>query len=1238
MLQSRSTLAAGNAKRPRLIGLPVLLVFAALVGVALLLMFPYRTLMDQVLHGRRGDELSIAYLRNLLRTDPHNAELALRLAGQLLAAGDFDSLAPTLAEVLRNGSPTQRVAARLLLWHANEEAWRLTPEGSSERTRLRAALLEELRALASLDLDEQTRIDIADRAFELGDTVLGMRLYRSIRGGAAEAAPDWLLERAQARQGQGETDAAVQLYLLARARSASLAVQRECFFRAIRLLVADDRTADALELAERELGTLADDLQALIFMVELARSANAPAAAAHYARRMLRLSLRDTLERLARADGASLLTVADAPPAGAPPGLPFDDRLYTLGYDAFVGNRDLEDAYRVAEFAVRQAPASTAWRLRLAHVAEWSGRPQEALAQWQWLLSEAPGLSRAQRDEAARTVLRLAPGLFDDRALQAGLRYQLRQHPGSHELLAALIASFEHQGVPEQGVTVLQDIVREHPNAESMQALIDLAARCGRVDLAIATTEDLIRRHGTNRERALQLAGFHLGKGDIARAWAVLNRAQESVAADDQAFWRLLGELSLRLQHDVQAHVAYDKLVSLDGAQREDFDALIELLAPRAPAAAADLALRGAKRFDSWDQLIRGLELSLEAGPAETAWQRFTELDARLRARGEGEPRFLALRADAARGVGRNADAARNLERLLTIAPDDVAARQNLLWILIDGHEQAALRALLAAHEADWARDASLHDALAAAWQTLSAPHVALERYLTPRLQAHRRNFLWLMNYADALEQDRQPDLAWRMRAWLLRSRRQSVYAPMPLDALRAARTRLVQSLAPGDQALSALRDLLRLDGAASEDAKAVAEDLRLAWLLSGDEAGPARAWLWERYARHLSNPAWARTALAMKEQDWALLAAELDSRRNALMREDAIGVARAVGAGALAGTLAFEAQDLQRDDNPLQLQLTEVMLEQAPRASLEVERRKFGQWIENERRFGWQTQVGASLRLAVELARTDRDVDPTTMLVPGSETRMGLTLVRRDVDGETRLALARHEAIGTWTEAGLGRSWQLGATRIGLRLAWRANADESLALRALGRRDSARVESELALSPATRLSLAAQASRYTAQNGLALGTGLRGEAELNHRLGAEGDDTQLALYWNANLYQTASPREGDAQEALAARLPGNDDAAAKVATLMPRDYALYGLRWSTNTSFEEGWTRSIRPFASLALTYNTDAGAGYAFGIGLAGRLEGPDHLAATLSSEQGASSGTPRSTRISLRYWRAY
>ncbi len=444
-----------------------------LVGVGLGLMFPFKVLVDRVLRDQRGDALTLSYLHNLLRTDPHNAELILRLARQQFAAENFGAMRDTLRPLLATGAEDDRIEARLLLWRASEREWRKTRPGSAAYLAQQNALLQELRELAALRLDERTQIEIAQRAIELGDRELALHLFHVLANRPSGFDAEWFARYAHQLQGEGQYETAQALFLLARDKATSLRMQREYFEAAVRVLISRNRPADALALAEQEIKSLDGDLDSLVFMVELARSANRPQEAARYARQMLRLSLLEHWRALA-ANYFEIRTVADEKDEkdgqGPQPHLPFDDRVYTLGYDAFLGNRNLDEAYRVAESAVRQAPDNAAWRLRLAHVAEWSGRPQIAVEHWRWLAEhDAAGNRQGQDGNHAGLA---APGAGPVRRrlrCRLGLLRSLRADPGNMRLLKALIDAYERLGEPEEGIAMLKRF-RRRPAAAGRNA------------------------------------------------------------------------------------------------------------------------------------------------------------------------------------------------------------------------------------------------------------------------------------------------------------------------------------------------------------------------------------------------------------------------------------------------------------------------------------------------------------------------------------------------------------------------------------------------------------------------------------------------------------------------------------------------------------------------------------------------------------------------------------------------
>ena len=172
-------------------------------------------------------------------------------------------------------------------------------------------------------------------------------------------------------------------------------------------------------------------------MTNLARAAGQPGVAERYVRRLLQLSLTQQWQmfQIARAWGEGNFRPVSQKAPAREPGLAFDDKVYTLGYEVFLENRKLEDAWQIASAAVRQAPDNIAWHERLARVSEWTSRQQIALASWLKVAQST------QNDDAWQGVLRLAPGLFDDAALIPALRYQLARQPNDLRLIRELVAA-----------------------------------------------------------------------------------------------------------------------------------------------------------------------------------------------------------------------------------------------------------------------------------------------------------------------------------------------------------------------------------------------------------------------------------------------------------------------------------------------------------------------------------------------------------------------------------------------------------------------------------------------------------------------------------------------------------------------------------------------------------------------------------------------------------------------------
>ncbi|MDP2882999.1 MAG: tetratricopeptide repeat protein [Azonexus sp.] len=1267
MLLRRSKLAAQHAERPYLAPNWLLLLMGGLIVVALILIYPEQNLIQRVVKAPES-ELSSAYLTNLLRTDPNNPELRLLQATQALEHGNIAALREALEPMRVADDPATRREVAWLLWQAGKlELNRLSVPGSTQIQAVRHQLKQQLAALAKEDWPTERQVEIAAQAFEFGEPAISLALYRQIadRSQTPDEAAEWLAKGGSAALSHSLYRSSAELYLQASQKSSNPSQARAHFLSALRTLQSGNRLAEALSMAEQNIGSLADDRETLFFVTRLARTAGRPDVADRYVRRLLRLSLLRQLEEvsLAAAHGGALPQKVSLRAGG--PQLPFDDKAYTLGYGVFLENRKLEDAWKVAISAVRQSPDDMAWRERLAKVAEWTSRPEMALEHWWHLARET------QRDDAWQSVLRLAPGLLNDPALIAALQYQLARHPDAQRQLQELVAAWERQGKPKVALHYLERFNRRTPRAQTLEMMADLADRAAEPGIALQAWQRLFDQPAeATPPRLLRAATLAMLQGKNAQALNWLELAQPAAASNNsedenqREILRLTGQLATQEQHEAQAIRAFTRLSQHELAQESDFDALIALLENDHPPEAARVASRAWERFGRPRHLLRALNLHAN----EQQWAAIGTLLGRLSPTAKPPyntlaelrrlPDFLRMIAAHHRHVGQLAEARRDIAAALAITPGSNELQTTMLWLLIDSNDAPALRRLLASREPAWRNDTSMHAALAAAYLALSRPKVALDRYLTPHLDEHKSDFLWLMNYADALDQNQQSDRAWRLRRHLLsevwasqqpatvnRKNSQNLKRKnwLTADGLeqtrRLARTRLLITQRSGDTGLDALRELLRLDRDGENKISNAAMETAIGWLQDAGEYSAVRGHLWERYARSQSKaanrPLWAEISVALASDDAAALRPILEQYGERLPRYDRINAAQRLGDTRLAQTDAFETQHDQSDDDPLHMQLAESLLAFSDHAGTTLADRQIGAIDERLTAADWHLAITPKLAMDVQLGSLQRSGKDEAVIrnVPDEHFTSLRINWQRDEGMTTLLAEKRH-SLSDYTPLQIEHEHRID-NRLSLRIGLGQHlvSQESAALRVAGMKD--RVAFTLSYQPTRRdrISFEQFFERYAVQTGSPVGRGAHSTVTVSHALRQESRDLEISAFWSTRRFNRETTFS---DPALAPLLPTG---IANVSELqpsffLPDNFDFYGIRLSTDVRYERQYTRALRPYGSIARTWHSQLGAGYDLRVGLAGSIFGADHFSLTWGQSKAGIQNSGQTSNLNFNY----
>ncbi len=736
------------AKRQKLTQPWVLLLIICVIAATLVMVFPRKGSFESPAYLTRPDDLSIAYLRVVLRFWPDDHEARLLLARQLRTLGRLNEARESLVPLTALRDP-HAAQARLMDLEINLAQFHALEADNPGRAVTRRDLKRALETVAADDLAAIDLQRLAKLSLELGQPELATKLYARLAVADAAHGPAWLAEAARWALATRQPEQASRLYAQAADAGRNTKDSLAYAFLALDALRAANQGIAALQLARAY-------LQRFLGNPELLRRAQA-------------LALAGKEPLLARDWGRQLLALA-----------PTDANAVAHQLDLELAARDLPAAFQLAQRMVMLRPDDPRHHERLAQIAEWAGHPAAALPEWLWLARRKPDGS------APDHALKLGRGLHDNHAIIEMLTLRARMGGLKSGELAELVKLYEHIGEPEKAVLFLRQHVTRFPlERQGWELLAGVQERRG----DLATTLDLWRemgqRFGLSVTEATHQAELVWRLNQPGKALDLLHGVRHRADAGDTAYWRLLGELAWRQESTEDILVAYRTLwQSVASGIPALRDTCTSCAAPEPDALTAERLM-----IVSRDQGHTGQALTT----ATAAWVRFRQ------------PRFLLFAMDLASQTGRWDDVTRlavladqapqmftssepywllraqlanhdkhpqqaraAYQQVLKLNPQSSPARAGLLWLLIDHYSTTGgERADLARHIARWQNEAladeTLWSAYAAGLHKLGRLDEALPWYAR-QARANPKDAAWLQSYADALEQAGRGDTAWRLR------------------------------------------------------------------------------------------------------------------------------------------------------------------------------------------------------------------------------------------------------------------------------------------------------------------------------------------------------------------------------------------------------------------------------------------------------------------------------------------
>ena len=1208
---------------------------------ALVLVFPKSDLLTR-LRGQTDQgnrDLTVSYLRNIIRTEPKDLNLRWLLFEKLLEGGELKEARQILLDAL---PLAQTTAAGMADWSQRDLAWWQTQLGQAvdggKDADIREAATELLTRLeksaksaskavhvfASINAANALAALIGVSQPTLTQRIKNMQdeLLAQLLSLPSATAQD-LARGATMALGAGRLPLASELFFAARRKTAAADARTELLKKGVQALLAAGDPRKAWQAAQKESHPLQPGDSTWWYLAQLALGAGEPREAGVALRNVIAIS----------AEPAEMAKTLNS-------------EQLQLAWDTFAAAGDLNAALLVSEAALIAEPQSVLWLERKAQMSEWAGKAPQALAAWLVLMK------RGASQRALDNVFRLSPMLYDDDALLAAWLALARKKQLSTDEVAKIIETYERLGTVEGALNFLRNL-RLKLGADKAEQLLSMEAqlldRAGRPDEAIAILEQQ-RPSGLSMPDAMLLANLQLQKGRLPLALRALHAAR-LVGSFNGAYWSLMADVAYESGERSVAQMALDQLIANSTPQSYQAVRAIRLRIDdnRVPEA-LQLAAQLYKRFPE-DIIVNTWLDALSGHKTPTG---LADLMAALtgphRRSLEASAAFLERRGGLYALLGKVPEAKRDYIRALQIKPDNPSTRTAYLWLLIDQQERTALRKEMGQLSRNEQRHAAYNDVLTAGWQLLGEPRQALA-LMQSVSRARSNDFLWLMNYADVLDTADRQTAALRVRrhAWLLAQRASA----RPADKEQAknaliTQLRLAAEFAGGPHKARLWRDLGGLFKASQTSAepaqRQLAQEMVGAWLLSEGRFDVAQRWLWQQHAARLAVPAYQELAVALAQNDKDALARLLNKadgqQANTLSPQDRLSALRALGLRDQAARLGTE-QALKHPEGPddeAQRAVQEDLLATASRAGVLSRTRQDAALTRQEIKTSAQLVLMPKLKLTFDLSNSSNRTRDTKLIAAtparDREARVGIDAITPWGDLKAQ-ALVR-DAMARVNGLYLQLSTQLNS-RAGLRMEVTRNerSEESSAMALAGVRD--RLGVTLNLRPSDRFDgqLYLGSNRFRTQTGASLGNSLDASVTANWHVRQDYPDIRVQSQLRRSVMRVTG--QPDASTALlfpGGTVPGADFFLGPSSTAFSTRLG-FGLAQADPSVYSRAW----RPWGEIGFETRQSLGTQQTqslLRLGVKGSVIGRDQLSVNLDirPETGGLTGAQGTRELRLQY----
>jgi len=865
-----------------------------------------------------------------------------------------------------------------------------------------------------------------------------------------------------------------------------------------------------------------------------------------------------------------------------------EERYYRLLVNTFLGAKDLDNAVKVLQEAVKKFPKDPKWWELYAQVLVWSNKNQEALEAYY------EGYKKTKDPKLAKKAFELSLSFN---------RFDI-----ARELMDVVETPSEVRAYVFEQLGDVENLLKALDSKKTKENLLRKAQiefTIGRKEKAEETILEYYKLYGKDQNSVMLLANIYYSQKEFEKALRVLKEYLPEAKEEEAEFFRTLSDLGWMLQDYEVVAFASERLIKLGKAEISDYDRLSDIYLRTDPKKSLWYALEGYKKFDNLFLLKKSIFYAFSSGLYQDTARIFQEHRDKLLE----DTNAIYSYVISLQNLGERAEALKELENFTRKlqAPDLIAL---YVYLLVENQEVKKLERALKDYS-QFASYPQVAQAFAVGYVSLQEGQKALHYY---RLSGSEDRLLLAdIKYTLGLEEEAR---AIRYETYKNLIRDEEVWEDR--EKLRTYLSLAIEFEKPEIFE----RKLQRAKGVLSEP---VWREIYLVYLFSKEQR--EKAYNAHRLYKYSLKP-WMWLNLALWEDNRYMMLNLLEKMLESLPTRDRVQALKLVGQPKRALEEAFKGLEKNPYDYQLYKQFRDLVLEEANQINFElsnINRKQYGELVET---FSVKFNTGyRKYRVGINLSAFQPTYRKRSEILRKVGGYLGeFYMEQRFQRGQIRLAVGQMERLRTVQNFMFyGQRYLFYGLSAGLELGYRRQANESLYLTLGGMKDYAKLN--LNFNPFNRLVLysSAEYSQFYSQDKKKLGEGFYAYNQVSYKLRVAYPDYTLRLFYTFGNYQEKNTDKGVIKQL----------SPFQVFRVLPENYYSLGAGFSFGYEHKQSYTRSWRPFFDASIGY-TSSGGGLALSteVGVGGALFSQDNLSLSISGSRNIGGVEDEIIRLNLTY----